>query len=101
LIANPIRLLEILDENPDITNLNGVTFLIIDEYIMFRKVQHMDYVKRVVEKLQVRSLYLITVVFKLATGLMKTRLTISTQSDSGKSNRSIRLMQANVRFFFD
>lgn len=53
LIANPLRLLEIIEENQEIISFMNVTFLIVDEYIQFRKTQTMDHVKKVVENLRV------------------------------------------------
>lgn len=53
LVVNPVRLLEIMEENEGLVNLNNVTFLIVDEYIQFRKMQAMDNVKKLVEKLRV------------------------------------------------
>lgn len=53
IVANPIRLLEILDENERLFNLNHINFLAVDEYIQFRKTQTMDYVKKLVDKLRV------------------------------------------------
>lgn len=52
LVVNPVRLLEIMEENEGLVNLNNVTFLIVDEYIQFRKMQAMDNVKKLVEKLR-------------------------------------------------
>jgi hypothetical protein len=52
LVANPIRLLEIIEQNKDLIALSNVKFLIIDEYIHFRKMQSMDDVKRCVELLR-------------------------------------------------
>lgn len=51
LIANPLRLLEIIDEDDSIVSLNSISFLVIDEYIQFRKMQVMDDVKRLIEKI--------------------------------------------------
>lgn len=53
LIANPTRLLEIINENQNLINLSHVSFLIVDEYIQFRKSQTMDFVKDIVEYLKV------------------------------------------------
>lgn len=53
IIANPLRLLEIMEENEGLVDLSTVNFLIVDEYIQFRKMQAMDNVKRLVEQLQV------------------------------------------------
>ncbi len=53
IIANPVRLLEIINENENLLNLNDISFLIVDEYIQFRKMQAMDNVKKVVELLKV------------------------------------------------
>ena len=53
IIANPLRLLEIIEENEGLVNLNCISFLIVDEYIQFRKLQLMDHVKKLVEKLPV------------------------------------------------
>ena len=53
MIANPIRLIELIEENEDLVNLSNVTFLVVDEYIQFRKTQTMDYVKKIVENLRV------------------------------------------------
>ena len=51
LIVNPIRLLEIMEEDSSLVDLSNVTFLLVDEYIQFRKMQAMENVKRLVEKL--------------------------------------------------
>ena len=56
IVANPIRLLEIIEENAKLINMNYVNFLIVDEYIQFRKTQTMDYVKKIVDKLRVRRI---------------------------------------------
>lgn len=53
IIANPLRLLEIMEENEGLLDLSTVNFLIVDEYIQFRKMQAMDNVKKLVEQLQV------------------------------------------------
>jgi superfamily II DNA/RNA helicase len=50
--VNPIRLLEIMEENSTLVDLSNVTFLIVDEYIQFRKMQAMENVKKLVEKLR-------------------------------------------------
>ena len=50
-----MRFLEILAENENIINLLSINFLIVDEYIQFRKMQTMDYVKKLVEKLRVKK----------------------------------------------
>ena len=58
LIANPIRLIEIINDADNSISqvmLSRVTMLIIDEYIQFRKMQTMDYVEDVVEILRVTS----------------------------------------------
>jgi superfamily II DNA/RNA helicase len=55
IIANPMRFLEILAENENIVNMLSINFLIVDEYIQFRKMQTMDYVKKLVEKLRVKK----------------------------------------------
>lgn len=55
IIANPMRFLEILAENENIVNILSINFLIVDEYIQFRKMQTMDYVKKLVEKLRVKK----------------------------------------------
>lgn len=52
IIANPLRLLEIMEENEGLLDLSTVNFLIVDEYIQFRKMQAMDNVKKLVEQLQ-------------------------------------------------
>lgn len=56
LVANPSRLLEINEENESLLNLNEITFLIVDEYIQFRKMQAMDLVKKCVDLLPVAFL---------------------------------------------
>lgn len=54
LIANPSRLLDICEENQQgLLDLSEITFLIVDEYIQFRKMQTMDLVKKCVELLRV------------------------------------------------
>lgn len=53
MIANPTRLLEIINENQNLIDLSHISFLIVDEYIQFRKSQTMDFVKDVVEYLKV------------------------------------------------
>ena len=54
LIANPTRLLEILKENETLKSiLETITFLIVDDYIQFRKTQMMDDVKKLVSFLKV------------------------------------------------
>ncbi len=58
IIANPMRFLEILAENENIVNMLSINFLIVDEYIQFRKMQTMDYVKKLVEKLRVKKAFL-------------------------------------------
>ncbi len=58
IIANPMRFLEILAENENIVNMLTINFLIVDEYIQFRKMQTMDYVKKLVEKLRVKKIFL-------------------------------------------
>lgn len=50
-----MRFLEILAENENIVNILSINFLIVDEYIQFRKMQTMDYVKKLVEKLRVKK----------------------------------------------
>jgi hypothetical protein len=45
--------LEILNEKADAISFGNVSFLIVDEYIQFRKTQCMDYVKNIVERLNV------------------------------------------------
>ncbi|RNA44223.1 ATP-dependent RNA helicase dbp2-like [Brachionus plicatilis] len=52
MIANPTRLLEIINENQNLVDLSHISFLIIDEYIQFRKSQTMDFVKDIVEYLR-------------------------------------------------
>lgn len=42
-----------MEENEGLVDLSTVNFLIVDEYIQFRKMQAMDNVKRLVEQLQV------------------------------------------------
>ena len=54
LIANPTRLLEILKENETLKSiLETISFLIVDDYIQFRKTQMMDDVKKLVSFLKV------------------------------------------------
>jgi hypothetical protein len=53
-----MRFLEILAENENIVNMLTINFLIVDEYIQFRKMQTMDYVKKLVEKLRVKKIFL-------------------------------------------
>lgn len=52
IITNPTRLLEIMSENENLIDLNTISFLIVDEYIQFRKMQAMDNVKKLVEMLK-------------------------------------------------
>ena len=54
LIANPLRLLSIIEEDESVARyLKLVTFLIVDEYIQLRKLQIMDQVKKLVSYLSV------------------------------------------------
>jgi superfamily II DNA/RNA helicase len=55
LIANPSRLLDLVNQEEEnkIIDLKNVTYLIVDEYIQFRKSQTMDQVKAVVDLLRV------------------------------------------------
>lgn len=53
LVANPMRLLELMAENENLISLSNVTFFVVDEYIQFRKTQTMDYVKQVADRLRV------------------------------------------------
>ena len=53
IVGNPLRLLELMKENENLINLNNISLLIVDEYIQFRKMQTMEYVKQLVEKLPV------------------------------------------------
>jgi len=52
LIVNPVRLIEIIEDDSSLVDLSNVTFLIVDEYIQFRKMQAMENVKKVVDKLR-------------------------------------------------
>ena len=58
MIANPLRLIEIIEDNEDLVNLADVTLLVVDEYIQFRKTQTMDNVKKIVDNLRVRSFFI-------------------------------------------
>ena len=51
IIANPARLLELIEEDASLLDLSAISFLVVDEYIQFRKTQAMDDVKRLVERL--------------------------------------------------
>jgi superfamily II DNA/RNA helicase len=57
LIGNPIRILDLIDSEPELIDFSQVTLLIVDEYIQFRKSQTMDYVKQLVNKLNVSSFF--------------------------------------------
>jgi superfamily II DNA/RNA helicase len=58
LIANPIRLNDLIEEerenDQDLISLSNVSFVIVDEYIQFRKSQTMDIVKKCVERTKVK-----------------------------------------------
>lgn len=64
MIANPNRLLELINENQEINglvDLLNVRFLVVDEYIQFRKTQTMDLVKNVVDMLRVAHSYILCI----------------------------------------
>ena len=59
MIANPIRLSQLLEEerenDQDLISLSNVSFVIVDEYIQFRKSQTMEFVKKCVERTKVNK----------------------------------------------
>ena len=57
LIANPLRLLAISEEDECCAKLlSNVSFLIVDEYIQMRKLQIMDQVKKLISYIKVNNI---------------------------------------------